>query len=46
MRTERTIDFLPAEIPISMADYLLCLCKMMEASVSDIATEETATNVA
>ena len=46
MKTERTIDFYPAETPISMADHLLWLCKMMEASASDIATEETATKVA
>ena len=46
MKTERTIHFSPTDIPISMADHLLWLCKMMEASASDIATEETAANVA
>ena len=46
MKTERTINFYPAEIPISMTDHLLWMCKMMEASASAGATEETATNVA
>ena len=46
MKTERTIDFYPAETPISIADHLLWLCKMMEASASDIAVEEAAASVA
>ena len=46
MKTERKIEFYPAETLIDMAEHLLCLCKMMEASTSDVVVERPATYVA